>query len=152
MLLFLFVISMVCRVFLVVSIIFLGVKCAGELKRIDHGKLLLVIGVVFSCLVAADSVILGGFVWVANHPDGEHLYIDCHPFPEMVSSTLNLIVPLMVAALLLNVCVARKQLRELPGLVGAILSVLSIAGSVYVGYYLFTKHLARSFTESVWWL
>ena len=152
MTLFLFITSMVCSVFVIVGAFFLCVKCVGQPKRIDHSRLLLVVGVVFSCLVAADSVILGGFVWVANHPDGEHIYLDCHPFPGMVSFTLNFIVPLMVAALLLNICVARNQLRKLPGLVGAILSLLSIAGSICIGYYLFAKYLGRSFTETVWWL
>jgi hypothetical protein len=127
-------------------------KCFGKLKNIDYGRLLLAVSVVFGCLVLVDLAILKILVRLTNSPRPGIIVADCHPFPEMVAFSLNWILPPVVAIFLVTPFAARNQLRKLPGFVGAILSLLSIAGSIYIGYYLFAKHLGRSFTETVWWL
>jgi len=126
-------------------------KFMGKLGRVDYSKLLLAMGIIFSCIVLIDFIWIKGMAHVTeNHPPGV-LIIDWHPIPDMVSFALNWITPLVVVALLLIAYTDKNELKKRGGFIGTILSLISIAGLIYLVQSTLAEYLGESLGEMVWW-
>jgi uncharacterized BrkB/YihY/UPF0761 family membrane protein len=128
-----------------------SVKFIGKLGCINYSKLLLAMGIIFSCIVLTDFILIKAMAqFTENHPPGS-LVLDWHPLPEMVSFVLNWIILLVVVALLLIAYTDKNELKKRAGFIGAILSLISIAGLIYLVQSTLVEYLGESLGEMIWW-
>ncbi len=134
-----------------ITFLMVGAKCVGKLGNVDYSKLLLAMGIIFSCIVLTDFILIKAMAQITeNHPPGS-LVLDWHPLPEMISFVLNWIIPLVVVALLLIAYADKNELKKRTGFIGTILSLISIAGLIYLVQSTLAEYLGESLGEIVWW-
>jgi len=140
-------------IILIIAVCFVVVaEFIGKPVHVGNDKLLLAIGISFSFAVLSEFITLEGMMNITENPPPGSLIIDWHPIPDIISFVLNFMIPLVLVALIIIFCTARNELKKKAGFIGAILSLFSIAGSIYVGQHMFTKYLGESLKEMVWWL
>ena len=109
------IITMVFACFLVLF------KCKGKIEKIGYDKLLLAIGVILSCKALTYYSLLIFWIYYEKNPLPDTIIPDWHPFPDMVSFALNLIIPIVVVVLSLIIFFDKNALKQKAGLIGVIL-------------------------------
>ncbi len=147
---FIYMLNLVFVFLLVMTFVIVITKCIGKFKNLGYNKILLILGILFSCIVLTDFMVLYRWIHIMNNPDGR-LILDLHPLPEMFEIVLNILIPLVVVSFILVLCKDRNELRKLSSIIGAGLSIFSTIFSVYLAHHMFTEYLARSLRGIIWW-
>ncbi len=128
-------------------------RIKGKFKKLNYDTFLLVTGTLFSSIVLINTIVTISLIKWVNSPTRQGMFLDLHPIDFMLETAMNWIIPSVIVILLIAIIFERKSIVTLKGLIGFILCSISIATSIFWGFYLFMDFLSfEILQEVIWWL
>ena len=152
MTLFLFITAYVLMAALSVAMLtfILGVLI-NKYKRYLQSSVLVTV-ILFSVLLLIDLFIYRSCISVMNEPPGDAAVLDFHPFPNMITFSLNWHVPFMIFMIVITLILTRNTKKNVYFWMALAIAVLSVCGFFVLGQQVYSNFTSHGFHAVLWWL
>ena len=152
MLLFLFITAYVLMAGLFVAMLtFLLGVLINRYKRYLQAVVLITV-ILFAFLLLIDFIIYRLFISALREPSGDAFVLDIHPFPNMITFSLNWHVPFMIFMMFITLILTRNTKKNVYFWMALVIAVLSVCGFFVLGQQVYSNFTSVDLHVTIWWL
>ena len=152
MLLFLFIMVIVLMVGLSIAMLSFLIGMLINKYRKYLQTIVLIAVMLFAVLLIIDFFIYRSFISAIREPSGEGMLLDVHPFPSLMTFSLNWNVPFMIFMIFITLILTRNTKKNGCFWVALAISVLSVCGFFVLSHQVYSNFIGEDLHTAIWWL